>query len=64
MVTMDINMPVMNGLGACKEIITEFPDAKIVVLTALGSKHHVILTFGFRALRTSIGTAYLGFIGS
>jgi len=32
-VLMDLKMPVMDGLEACKAIIAEFPDAKIVMLT-------------------------------
>ncbi len=45
LITMDINMPVKNGLEACKGIISEFPEAKIIVLTAIGSKHSVIEAF-------------------
>ena len=32
-VLMDLQMPVMDGLAATKAIISEFPDARIVVLT-------------------------------
>lgn len=35
-VTMDVVMPKMNGLVAIKEIIEMDPDARIVVVTALG----------------------------
>ncbi|MHA2073647.1 MAG: response regulator [Candidatus Hodarchaeales archaeon] len=35
-VTMDVVMPKMNGLMAVKEIITMNPDARVVVVTALG----------------------------
>ncbi|MFX3674839.1 MAG: response regulator [Paenisporosarcina sp.] len=37
-VTMDITMPVMSGIHAVKAIISEFPDAKIVMITALGQQ--------------------------
>lgn len=35
-VTMDLTMPVMNGMDAVKEIITKYPKAKIIMVTALG----------------------------
>lgn len=41
LVTMDITMPVMTGIEAVKEIISEFPEAKIVMITALDQKHMV-----------------------
>jgi len=33
-VTMDINMPVLDGLGAVKKIISDFPDARILMISA------------------------------
>lgn len=42
LVTMDLTMPVMSGLDAVKEIIPEFPDAKIIMITALG-QHRIIV---------------------
>jgi len=33
-VTMDINMPVLDGLGAVKKIIADFPDARILMISA------------------------------
>jgi len=33
-VTMDINMPIMNGLETVKKIINDFPDAKILMISA------------------------------
>ena len=35
MVLMDINMPVKSGIDALKEIIAEFPDAVVVMLTSV-----------------------------
>lgn len=37
-VTMDITMPEMDGIEALKEIKEEFPDAKVVMITAAGQK--------------------------
>ncbi len=34
LMTMDINMPVMTGIEAVKAVITEFPDAKIVMISS------------------------------
>lgn len=38
LVTMDITMPIMNGLEASKTIITQDPSAKIVMLSAMGDE--------------------------
>jgi len=37
-VTMDITMPVMSGIESVKAIISESPDAKIIMITALGQQ--------------------------
>ena len=42
LVTMDITMPNKNGLEATKEICAEFPDAKIIMVTAVGQQKNVI----------------------
>lgn len=42
LVTMDLTMPVMTGLEAVKTIIPEFPDAKIIMITALGKQKLVV----------------------
>ncbi len=34
LVTMDINMPVMDGIEAVKRIVVDFPEAKIVMISA------------------------------
>jgi two-component system chemotaxis response regulator CheY len=40
-VTMDITMAETNGMQALKNIITKFPDAKIVMVSAMGQKSMV-----------------------
>lgn len=42
LVTMDITMPVMDGIQALKEIKAKYPDAKIVMVTAAGQKHNMV----------------------
>ncbi|GEK34614.1 response regulator [Kurthia sibirica] len=42
LVTMDITMPVLSGLDATKAIVEEFPQARIIVITALGQQKLVI----------------------
>jgi len=37
-ITMDITMPVKDGLAASKEILAENPDAKILMLSAMGDE--------------------------
>ncbi len=39
LVTMDINMPIMDGLTALKKIIAKHPDARIIMVSAEGQKH-------------------------
>ncbi|MDF2066858.1 response regulator [Bacillus sp. Cr_A10] len=41
-VTMDITMPGMTGIEAVKAIVTEYPDAKIVMVTALGQQKLIV----------------------
>ncbi|KYG91950.1 response regulator [Metasolibacillus sp. FSL K6-0083] len=41
LVTMDLTMPIMTGLEASKHIIEEFPEARIIMITALGQQRHV-----------------------
>ncbi|KLV24761.1 response regulator [Niallia circulans] len=42
LVTMDITMPEMNGLDAVKEIKKEFPQAKIIMCSAMGQQKMVV----------------------
>jgi len=37
-VTMDITMPIKDGLTASKEILKKFPDTKILLLSAMGDE--------------------------
>lgn len=38
LVTMDITMPVMDGLDSAREIIRQDPQAKIIMLSAMGDE--------------------------
>lgn len=42
LVTMDITMPVMTGVEALKKIKEEFPEAKVVMVSAAGQRHNMI----------------------
>ncbi len=37
-VTMDITMAEMNGMDALKGLVSRFPDAKVVMVSAMGQK--------------------------
>lgn len=41
-VTMDISMPNANGIEGVKGIMAKDPLAKIVMVSAMGQKHHVL----------------------
>ncbi len=41
-VTMDITMPVLDGIEALKKIKSESPDAKVVMVTAAGQKTKMV----------------------
>lgn len=41
-VTMDITMPVLDGIDAVSEIIEKAPDAKIIMVTAAGQKSNMV----------------------
>jgi two-component system, chemotaxis family, chemotaxis protein CheY len=40
-ITLDITMPQMNGLEALKAILTDFPAARVVIVSAVGQKQIV-----------------------
>ena len=40
--TMDITMPKLDGVEALKKIKADFPDAKVVMVTAAGQKHNML----------------------
>ncbi len=42
LVTMDVTMPEMSGIEAVKEIRREFPDAKIIMCSAMGQQRMVV----------------------
>jgi len=41
-VTMDLNMPMMDGVSAAKQIIGMFPNANIIMLSSVKDKNQVI----------------------
>ena len=41
LVTMDITMPIMNGIDAVKKIISRFPAARIIMISALDQRNMV-----------------------
>lgn len=41
LITMDITMPVMDGISATKKIVSEFKEAKILIISALDQKNMV-----------------------
>ncbi len=42
LVTMDITMPVLDGIGGLKKIKEAFPDSKVVMVTAAGQKNKMV----------------------
>ena len=42
-VTMDITMPVLDGISALKKIKGDFPEAKVVMVTAAGQKTKMVV---------------------
>ncbi|MER1956904.1 MAG: response regulator [Solibacillus sp.] len=41
LVTMDVTMPVMTGIDAVKTIVDKDPDAKVIMITALGQQKKI-----------------------
>lgn len=42
LVTMDITMPVMTGVESLKKIKGEFPEAKVIMVSAAGQQHNML----------------------
>lgn len=42
LVTMDITMPVMTGVESLKKIKADYPDAKVVMVSAAGQQHNML----------------------
>ena len=51
---MDVTMPVMDGITAARKILSDFPDAKIMMLTAMGREDLVLEAkeIGVKAYKT------------
>jgi two-component system chemotaxis response regulator CheY len=41
-VTMDISMPITDGIEALKMLVKNFPEAKVIMVSALGQKAQVL----------------------
>ena len=42
LVMLDITMPEMDGVAACREIVALYPGARVVMISALGQKDEVL----------------------
>jgi len=42
LVTMDITMPEMDGVTAVKQLMSRFPDAKVIMVSAMGQQALVV----------------------
>nr|WP_277350527.1 response regulator [Bacillus sp. RO2] len=42
LVTMDITMPEMNGIEAVREIVKDYPKAKIIMCSAMGQQRLIV----------------------
>jgi len=49
LVTMDISMPILNGIDGTKKILDAYPDAKIVMVSALNQKRMILTALQFGA---------------
>jgi len=58
-VVLDISMPVMDGLEACKQLVSLHPNAKILILTVHPEQHYAmrILKLGARGYLTKKASA-------
>ncbi len=65
-VTMDITMPIMDGVASLRKIIHHFPDAKVIMISAIdqkklvfealesGAKHYIIKPFDEKTVQDII----------
>lgn len=51
LITLDITMPVMDGVEALEKIMTAYPDAKVIMITAAGQQQKVIKALRIGAAR-------------
>lgn len=42
LVTMDITMPILGGVESLKKIKADYPDAKVVMVSAAGQQHNML----------------------
>jgi two-component system chemotaxis response regulator CheY len=42
LVTMDINMPIIDGIEALQTLMRNFPEARVIMVSALGQKAQVL----------------------
>lgn len=42
LVTLDITMPILDGIEALKKIKNDFPEAKVIMVTAAGQKGKIV----------------------
>ena len=50
LISLDISMPVKDGMEACREIMNEFPDANILITTAVrGDEVVKCISYGAKA---------------
>lgn len=50
LVTMDITMPLMDGIERLRKIINKYPNAKIIMITALGQERTILESLNLGAL--------------
>lgn len=48
-VTLDITMPKLNGIEALEKLMEKYPDAKVVIVSAVGQKQLVFKALGLGA---------------
>ena len=56
-VLMDLELPVMDGIAALREIRADYPDAQVAMLSAYGSPNAVELAMAYGAVDYVVKTA-------